>query len=481
MDDETMALARRVLLEPNALDEQALEKVFGRLLMNDIDFSDLYFQIKCSESWRLEDGVIKSGDFDIMQGVGVRAIAGDRTALAYSDDLSVGSINEAADTARSIADSTAERRSFLTPPRTVAVPRLYGVEDPLSSMSTMEKTELLLRIDQRARSRDPRIQQCNASISASHEVILVARSDGALAADIRPLVRVSVQVTAEQNGRREVATVGGGGRFGYDEMTQDRIEAYIDQAVTEALLKLDSRPAPAGSMTVVLGPGWPGILLHEAVGHGLEGDFNRKRSSMFSGRIGEQVAAKGVTVVDDGTLRGRRGSLTIDDEGNPTERTVLIEDGILVGYMQDMLNAQLMGGTTTGNARRESFAAMPMPRMTNTFMTNGTLAPQEIVASVKRGIYAVNFAGGQVDITSGKFVFDATAAFLIEDGRITAPVTGATLIGSGADSLRDISLIGNDMALDNGIAVCGKDGQSIPVGVGQPTLRIDNMTVGGRA
>jgi TldD protein len=481
MDDDTMAAARRSLLEPNALDERALDRVFTRLLKNDIDFADLYFQVKRSESWRLEEGVIKSGDFDIVQGVGVRAIAGDRTALAYSDDLSLGSINEAADTARAIADSATERRSFQTPARGAAIPRLYGVEDPLAAMSAKQKTELLLRIDQRARSRDPRIQQCNASVSASHEVILVARSDGALAADIRPLVRVSVQVTAEQNGRRETASSGGGGRFSFAELTQDRIDQYVDQAVDEALVKLDARPAPAGSMSVVLGPGWPGILLHEAVGHGLEGDFNRKRSSMFAGRIGERVAAKGVSVVDDGALAGRRGSLTIDDEGNPTERTLLIEDGVLVGYMQDMLNAQLMGGTTTGNARRESFAAMPVPRMTNTFMTNGALAPEEIIASVKHGVYAVNFSGGQVDITSGKFVFDATAAFLIEDGRITAPIKGATLIGSGAESLREISLIGNDMALDEGIAVCGKDGQNVPVGVGQPTLRIDNMTVGGSA
>jgi TldD protein len=384
---------------------------------------------------------------------------------------------------RSIADSTSGKRVANLGADGALSPRrdLYPASDPLVSLVAAQKVALLERIDLRARARDPRVTRVSASIVATHEVVFIAGSDGRRVADVRPMSRVSVQVTAEQHGRREVGVSGGGGRFDYAAFTDACLNDYVDRAVEGALVNLESRPAPAGTMTVVLGPGWPGVLLHEAVGHGLEGDYNRKGSSAFSGRMGERVAARGVTVVDDGTLSGRRGSLNVDDEGNPTGCATLIEDGVLTGYMQDMLNARLMNMKTTGNGRRESFAALPMPRMTNTYMLNGERSAAEIIASVKSGIYAANFGGGQVDITNGKFVFDATEAWLIENGKLVAPVKNATLIGDGPRSLLDISMIGDDMELDTGIAVCGKNGQSIPVGVGQPTIRIDNMTVGGTA
>ncbi len=471
--------AESLLLEPYRLGRAGLERAFGSLMTHKLDYADLYFQYQRMEGWSLEEGIVKAGSFNIEQGVGVRAVAGEKTAFAYSDEISVPALEAAAGATRAIAASGA---SPIVPVR--AAPRivpLYPSDDPLNSLPDAEKVRLLERIEKMARDADPRVVQIMASLAGSWEVVLVARSDGHLAADVRPLVRVSISVIMEDDGRREQGSAGGGGRHDYGVFTDALLEVYAKRAVHQARTNLDARPAPAGSMTVVLGNGWPGILLHEAIGHGLEGDFNRKGSSAFAGRIGERVAAKGVTVVDDGTLPGRRGSLTIDDEGNPTQRTVLIEDGILVGYMQDMTNARLMGVTPTGNGRRESYSHLPLPRMTNTIMENGSHDPQEIIASVDRGIYAVNFGGGQVDITSGKFVFSAAEAYMIENGKITYPVKGATLIGNGPDALTRVSMIGNDMSLDPGVGVCGKEGQSVPVGVGQPTLRIDGLTVGGTA
>ncbi|KND54766.1 TldD protein, part of putative TldE/TldD proteolytic complex [Candidatus Paraburkholderia kirkii] len=476
-----LVTAKEVLLTPYGLDEELITRTLADIFEHRVDYADLYFQSKRSEAWSLEEGIVKSGSFSIDQGVGVRAVSGERTAFAYSDDLSPESIRQAAIATRAIAKAGGDTHR-IKPASTltgVSGRDLYLPVDPLHSLDANAKVKLLERVEQMARSKDPRITQVMAGLAGEYDVVLVARSDGALAADVRPLVRVSVTVIAEQSGRREIGTGGGGGRFDYGDFTDAVLSKYADDAVHAALVNLEARPAPAGAMTVVLGPGWPGVLLHEAVGHGLEGDFNRKRSSAFAGRIGEQVAAKGVTVVDDGTLPNRRGSLNIDDEGNPTQCTTLIEDGILKGYIQDSLNACLMKMPVTGNARRESYAALPMPRMTNTYMLNGDKDPQEIVASVKNGLYAVNFGGGQVDITNGKFVFSASEAYMIENGRITYPVKGATLIGSGPESLKYVTMIGNDMSLDSGVGVCGKEGQSVPVGVGQPTLRIERMTVGG--
>jgi TldD protein len=470
-------VAQHTLLAPNELDNQKLAPVFGRLLTHDLDYADLYFQYSRSEAWTLEEGQVKSGSFNIDQGVGVRAVSGEKTAFAYSDEISFDALSQAADATRAIARSGGGK--------TYAVAKknegraLYQAIDPLASIEDAKKIVLLERVETIARKLDPRVIQVIASLASEYEVIYVARSDGHTAADVRPLVRLSLQVIAEENGRREQGSGGGGGRFGYEYFTDEKLEEYARQAVHQAVTNLAAKPAPAGTMTVVLGPGWPGILLHEAIGHGLEGDFNRKGSSAFSGRIGERVAAPGVTVVDDGTLPLRRGSLNVDDEGNPTQRTVLIEDGILTGYMQDTLNARLMGVPVTGNGRRESFAHLPMPRMTNTVMLGGDKDPAEILASVKNGLYAVNFGGGQVDITSGKFVFSTAEAYMIEDGKVTYPVKGATLIGNGPDALTRVSMIGNDMQLDSGVGTCGKEGQSVPVGVGQPTLRIDGLTVGG--
>ncbi len=471
--------AEATLLTPNGLDADKLAPVFGRLLTHDVDYADLYFQYSRSEGWSLEEGQVKSGSFNIDQGVGVRAISGEKTAFAYSDDISLDALGAAADATRAIARAGQQRQTAIAS-RTEGR-NLYNAVDPLASLDDAAKVSLLERLERKARAMDPRVIQVMASLASEYEVIFIARSDGHLAADVRPLVRLSLQVIAEQDGRREQGSGGGGGRFDYGYFSDDILEKYARQAVHQALVNLDARPAPAGSMTVVLGSGWPGILLHEAIGHGLEGDFNRKGSSAFSGRIGERVAAPGVTVVDDGTIPLRRGSLNVDDEGNPTQRTVLIEDGILTGYMQDMMNARLMGMTPTGNARRESYAHLTMPRMTNTLMLGGDKSPHEIVASVKNGLYAVNFGGGQVDITSGKFVFSAAEAYMIENGKITYPVKGATLIGNGPDALTRVSMIGNDMEMDSGVGTCGKEGQSVPVGVGQPTLRIDGLTVGGTA
>ncbi|WP_296869998.1 metalloprotease TldD [Tibeticola sp.] len=478
---ERLATAQALLLEPFGLDESHLSRALADIRLRQVDDADLYFQYTRSEGWSLEEGIVKTGSFSIDQGVGVRAVSGEKTAFAYSDDISEASLMDAAHTVRAIAQAAQSRR-VRTPARKVAPSRqLYGALDPIATLDSNAKVALLARVEQLARSRDPRIVQVMAGLAAEYDVVLIARADGTRAADVRPLVRLSVTVIAEHNGRREVGSAGGGGRFGLSYFDDALIAQYVDEAVQAALTNLEARPAPAGEMTVVLGSGWPGILLHEAIGHGLEGDFNRKGSSTFSGRIGQRVAAKGVTVLDDGTIADRRGSLNVDDEGQPTQRTVLIEDGILKGYIQDATNARLMGVKPTGNGRRESYAHVPLPRMTNTYMLGGSLEPEEIVASIKRGLYATNFGGGQVDITSGKFVFSASQAFWVENGKIQYPVKGATLVGSGPDVLKRVSMIGRDMRLDSGVGTCGKEGQSVPVGVGQPTLRIDGLTVGGTA
>ncbi len=480
MTSSSLSVAEATLLTPYALDQGALERTFGQIMTHQVDYADLYFQYCRAEGWNLEEGVVKSGSFHIEQGVGVRAISGEKTAFAYSDDIQWSSLQQAAWATRAIARSGQEGRQSLL--GSVPQPKpLYLARDPLNTLEDSSKVRLLEQLEHYARALDSRITQVMASLAGEYEIVLVARSDGRLSADIRPLVRVSVQVIAEQNGVREQGSSGGGGRFGYDYFTEAVLQEYAHQAVHQALTNLEAKPAPAGPMTVVLGSGWPGILLHEAIGHGLEGDFNRKGSSAFAGRLGERVAAAGVTVLDDGTIPDRRGSLTLDDEGNPTQRTVLIEDGILKGYLQDSLNARLMGMQLTGNGRRESFAHIPLPRMTNTYMLAGNRDPQEILASVEHGIYALNFGGGQVDITSGKFVFSAAEAWLIEKGKLVCPVKGATLVGNGPDVLTRVSMIGNDMKLDSGVGTCGKEGQSVPVGVGQPTLRIDGLTVGGTA
>lgn len=476
-----LQVARDVLLTPFGLDESKLLKALGSMFTHKVDYADLYFQFTKSEGWSLEEGIVKTGSFSIDQGVGVRAVSGDKTAFSYSDEISESALLDAAAATRTIARQGSGKIKVAGAMTPAGGRALYLPHDPLTSLDATAKVQLLERIERIARAKDPRVKQVMASLSGEYDVVLVARADGVLAADIRPLVRVSVTVIAEKNGRREMGSSGGGGRYDYGYFSETLLEKYASEAVATALVNLDARPAPAGPMTVVLGPGWPGILLHEAIGHGLEGDFNRKGSSTFSGRIGERVAAKGVTVVDDGTIADRRGSLNIDDEGNPTQCTTLIEDGILKGYIQDTMNARLMKMDVTGNARRESFAHLPMPRMTNTYMLGGDKDPGEILASVKNGLYAVNFGGGQVDITNGKFVFSASEAYMIEDGKITYPVKGATLIGNGPDVLNRVSMIGNDMRLDSGVGVCGKEGQSVPVGVGQPTLRLDGVTVGGTA
>ncbi|MFA7239261.1 MAG: metalloprotease TldD [Sulfuricellaceae bacterium] len=473
------AIAHDTLLKPYGLDAQSLQQVFGNIMVHDVEYADLYFQYTRAESWSLEEGQVKSGSFNIDQGVGVRAVSGEKTAFAYSDDISLPALLGAAQATRAIAGQGGGRAVHAS--RNAVLGNLYLPHDPIASLKDAQKVALLEKLERYARGIDPRISQVMASLAGEYEVVLISRSDGLLAADVRPLVRVSLQVIAEEGGKREQGSAGGGGRFDYAYFSDEVLLHYAQQAVHQALINLNARPAPAGTMTVVLGSGWPGILLHEAIGHGLEGDFNRKGSSAFSGRVGERVAAAGVTVVDDGTIARRRGSLNVDDEGNPTQCTVLIEDGILRGYLQDTLNARLMGVAPTGNARRESYAHIPIPRMTNTYMLNGDKSPEEIIASVKHGLYAVNFGGGQVDITSGKFVFSAAEAYMIEDGKISYPVKGATLIGNGPDVLTRVSMIGNDMKLDPGVGTCGKEGQSVPVGVGQPTLRVDSLTVGGTA
>ncbi|NVJ49695.1 MAG: metalloprotease TldD [Gammaproteobacteria bacterium] len=460
------------------LDEPKIASVLDDILGHQVDHGELYFQSARQESWGLEDGIVKEAHYNADRGVGVRALAGEKTGFAYSEELILPALTQAAGAARSIAQSG--RQGAVNAWQSPIVTPLYASDDPIVSLSEQEKISLLQELDRTARAEDPRVKQVMASLSASHEKILVMATDGTLAADIRPLIRVNVVVIAEQNGRRERGSAGAGGRydFGFFAANND-VQGIAKEAVRQALVNLEAIDAPAGVMPVVLGAGWPGVLLHEAVGHGLEGDFNRKGSSAFSGKVGQKVASDKVTVVDDGTLANLRGSLSIDDEGVPTENTLLIENGILRGYMQDKRNARFMGQASTGNGRRESYAHLPMPRMTNTYMLAGDELPEDIIKSVKRGIYAPNFGGGQVDITSGKFVFSTSEAYLIEDGKITAPVKGATLIGNGPEVMQRISMVGNDLQLDPGIGVCGKDGQSVPVGVGQPTLKVDQLTVGG--
>ncbi len=478
MTTDTLMLARQRLLSPAGLGKADLHQALSCLLGHAIDSGDLYFQQRRAESWGLEDQQVKNASHAIQQGVGVRAISGEKTGFAYSDEIVMPALLEAAAAARAIARQSGEGRLQVW--QTRQRPARYPPLDPLETLTAEAKVQLLERLDAEARRQDPRVTQVMVSLAAVQDVLLVAGSDGTLAGDVRPLVRLNVNVIVEQDGRREQGSSGGGGRVGYGWfLDEDRAVGYAREAVRLALVNLDAAPAPAGTMTVVLGPGWPGILLHEAIGHGLEGDFNRKGTSAFTGRIGERVASPLCTVVDDGTLARRRGSLNIDDEGTPTQCTTLIERGILKGYLQDKLNARLMNTAPTGNGRRESYAHLPLPRMTNTYMMAGEHDPAEIIASVERGLYAVNFGGGQVDITSGKFVFSASEAYLIEKGRVTRPVKGATLIGNGPDVLTKVSMVGNDLKLDAGIGTCGKDGQSVPVGVGQPTLKIEALTVGG--
>ena len=478
---ERLAIAKSLLLTPFGLDESHLTRALNEIKAHQVDEADLYFQYTRSEGWSLEEGIVKTGSFSIDQGVGVRAVSGEKTAFAYSDDISEASLLDAARTVRTISAAAQSRRAQAATKKVANSRSLYAGLDPISTLDSTTKVELLGKVERLARAKDPRVAQVMAGLASEYDVVMVARADGTLAADVRPLVRLSVTVIAEQKGRREVGSSGGGGRFGLAYFSDEQIAHYVDEAVHAAVTNLDARPAPAGEMTVVLGPGWPGILLHEAIGHGLEGDFNRKGSSAFSGRVGQRVAAKGVTVLDDGTIADRRGSLNVDDEGNTSQRTVLIEDGILKGYIQDTMNARLMGVAPTGNGRRESYAHVPMPRMTNTYMLGGDKEPEEIVKSIKKGLYATNFGGGQVDITSGKFVFSASEAYWVENGKILYPVKGATIVGNGPDALTRVTMIGNDMKLDSGVGTCGKEGQSVPVGVGQPTLRIDGLTVGGTA
>jgi TldD protein len=478
MTESSLDIARQRLLVPAGIDEHDLNTVFDKLLGHAVDGGDLYFQSTRFESWVLEDGIVKEGSHSIEQGAGVRAISGDKTGFAYSDEIVMPALLQASGAARAIAGHGGSGRLQAWHARTGNA--LYPASDPLELMSADDKVDLLRQLDAEARRQDPRVKEVMVSLAGVHEVVLVAVSDGTLAADVRPLVRCNVTAIVEQGGRREQGSSGGGGRSDYSFFLDDgRALGYAREAVRQALVNLDAIDAPAGMLPVVLGPGWPGILLHEAIGHGLEGDFNRKGTSAFAGRVGQQVASKLCTVVDDGTIAGRRGSLNIDDEGTPAQNTVLIENGILKGYMQDRMNAGLMGVASTGNGRRESYAHLPMPRMTNTCMLAGKSDPEEIIRSVDRGLYAVNFGGGQVDITSGKFVFSASEAYLIENGKVTTPVKGATLIGNGPDVLKQVSMVGNDLKLDPGVGTCGKEGQSVPVGVGQPTLLIDELTVGG--
>ena len=475
---DAFALIETRMLEPAGFDLGALDQALGRLMSRQLDYADLYFQCTRYESWTVEDGIVKDGAYSIDQGVGVRAIAGEKTGFAYSDQLDVLALSDAVDAARGISRIDGSGRVKV--PQRAGARALYPAVDPAATMQDDDKIVLLREIDQQTRAMDPRVVQVIASLAAVQDMILVQASDGTLAADVRPLVRLNVSVIMQSGERREQGYAGGGGRGPLSLVADtERFEQIAREAVRQAAVNMEAIQAPAGTMPVVLGPGWPGVLLHEAIGHGLEGDFNRKKTSVFSNRIGDRVATPQCTVVDDGTLAGRRGSLNVDDEGTPTSCTTLIEKGVLRGYMQDKQNARLMKTATTGNGRRESFAHAPMPRMTNTYMLPGDSDPEEIIASVERGIYAPNFGGGQVDITSGKFVFSASEAYLIESGKLTTPIKGAMLIGSGAEVLTRVSMIGNDLELDAGVGVCGKDGQSVPVGVGQPTLKIDSLTVGG--
>lgn len=480
MNDNSIDAMMSRMLQPAGLDEHNLSSTLGSMMTGGIDYADLYFQVSRQESWTLEDGIIREGSFSLDQGVGVRATSGEKTGFAYSDELVMPALEQAAAAARAIARQGQDKKVQAWN-RRAATP-LYPSDDPTTSIEDAQKTALLCEIDAATRALDKRVEQVIVSLASSQDLVLVAASDGTMAADVRPLIRLNVSVILHQDGRREQGYAGGGARTNLNYFLDGDVPLdFAQEAVRQAIVQLEARAAPAGTMPIVLGPGWPGILLHEAVGHGLEGDFNRKGTSAFSGKVGQQVASKLCTIVDDGTLPDRRGSLSVDDEGTAGQYSVLVEDGILKGYMQDKLNARLMGVEPTGNGRRESFAHAPMPRMTNTYMLAGPHDPQEILESVEKGIYAPNFGGGQVDITSGKFVFSASEAYLIEKGKITAPVKGAMLIGDGPEALHKISMVGNDLQLDSGVGTCGKEGQSVPVGVGQPTLKIDEITVGGTA
>lgn len=482
---DNMRLANQLLLASNGIDPSHLAVALSEAMTRRSQYADIYLRASESESWSLESGAVKGGTFGVDSGFGLRTVAGEETAFAFSQRIDSASLKGAARKVFSASQNGKEDRAQRTlefsPGVEAARTPLYASASPLASLESVQKVALLERIDRLARGADPRVKQVFASLAARHDVVMIARHDGRLAADARPSVQLSISVQVEQSGRRETANASCGRRRDYSMLTDEIVQRLVDKAVSAALVKLDARPAPAGTMTVVLGPGWTGVLLHEAVGHGLEGDFNRRGSSAFSGRIGERVAARGVTIVDDGTVPEGRGSLTVDDEGHPTQCTTLIEDGVLRGYMQDSLNARLMRSAVTGNARRESYSVLPMPRMTNTYMRAGTSDPAEIIASVQNGLYVADLGSGQVDITSGKFVFAASSAYLIENGKLTAPVRGATILGQGPEALRQVSMIGNDLCIDEGTGVCGKAGQSVQVGVGQPTLRLDGLTVGGIA
>ena len=470
-------LSNKFILDPAGISHDNLSTIMNKIHNKNIDYADLYFQYSKNEFWSLEDGQVKNGSYSIDQGVGIRSVSDEKTAFTYSDDISLSILNDSLKIISSI-EKQGQSASMPTPKKP-SRKKIYTYNDPIARLDSQKKIDLLEKIESIAKSIDKRVIKVSASLAAQYEVVLIQNYFGQLIEDIRPLIRLSVSVISELDGKREQGSSGGGGRYLLDYFTDEILEDYAKKAVKQSLVNLDARPAPAGSMTVVLGSGWPGILLHEAIGHGLEGDFNRKGTSAFSNMMGKQVAAKGITVVDDGTIENRRGSLNVDDEGNTTQKTVLIEDGILVGYLQDTLNARLMNMPVTGNGRRESYAHSPMPRMTNTYMPNGKYDPKEIISSVGNGLYAENFGGGQVDITSGKFVFSASEAWMIKDGKLDYPVKGATIIGNGPDILKEVSMVGNDMNLDSGVGTCGKDGQSVPVGVGQPTLKIDNIIVGG--
>ncbi|HEX4939028.1 MAG TPA: metalloprotease TldD [Candidatus Kapabacteria bacterium] len=474
--DDRLAIAQQTLWQPSALDTPRLTRVLEQMLARGADYADLYFQRGVSESWSLEESEVKDGSYSVSGGVGVRALSQEKCGFSYSDQIELNAIEQASQAAASVAQGQGGVIQTIAPRQT---PALYVGTNPLDTLSRDQKVQLLQQVDQLARQADPRVIDVSVTLAASFQTILVLASDGTLAADVRPLVRLSVSVILQHNGRRERGSCGGGGRCGYELFDADTLSFYAREAVRMAQVNLEAEAAPAGTMPVVVGAGWPGVLLHEAVGHGLEGDFNRKGTSNYSGRIGTPVASPLCTIVDDGTLPNLRGSLSVDDEGTPTHCTTLVEKGVLRAYLQDKLNARLMGHPLTGNGRRESYAHLPMPRMTNTYLLAGQDDPADIIRSVKKGLYAVNFGGGQVDITSGKFTFAASEAYLIEDGKITRPVKGATLIGNGPEALSKVSMLGHDLALDRGVGTCGKEGQSVPVGVGQPTLKVDELTVGG--
>jgi TldD protein len=469
--------SNQYILNKSNISHNDLNNVINQITKNNVDYADLYFQYSRNEFWSLEDGKVKNGSYSIDQGVGIRSVSDEKTAFTYSNDISLETLKNATQIVNSIRNQ-GQSRSIPNHKKSFTK-NIYSNQDPIESLASMQKIKILETIEMYAKKLNPKIIKVSASLAAQYEVILIHNYYGHLVEDVRPLIRLSISVIAQTGKRREQGSSGGGGRYNLKYFSDEILKLYAEEAVNQALTNLKAKPSPAGSMTVVLGSGWPGVLLHEAIGHGLEGDFIRKKTSAFSNKMGEQVAAKGITVIDDGTIKNKRGSLNIDDEGNATQKTILIDDGKLVGYLQDSLNARLMGIPLTGNGRRESYAHTPLPRMTNTYMLNGKYSHDEIISSVEDGLYAHNFGGGQVDITSGKFVFSASEAYIIKNGKLTHPVKGATIIGNGPDILKQVSMVGNNMRLDSGVGTCGKEGQSVPVGVGQPTLKIDNIVVGG--